>query len=172
MDNKKLPFRGIRKQWFFLGLAYMLLSPLLLSHFVHFIGAIEPPVVSWTIFWMFINAFAFLIFYQCAGKKPGKKLLTLYLIISPVTALAVLLQLFGMPLAGNTISLFGFTFDYAETFNSHLVSYQMQDPWNIKLLLVAVSYFALFGLFYTLSFRLRKENNRLHSENQEVLLSK
>jgi hypothetical protein len=159
--SKKLALTGIRRKWCFVGLAFMLLSPFLLSYFVRFIGAAHPPVTSWMIFWMVINMLCFFILLRCAAKKAGKKLLTLYLIFSPVYALTVFLQLCGVQLAGSTVCFLGLTFDYKETFNSYLVSYQMQGPWNVKLFIAALSYFVLFGLFYVFSVRLRNENNRL-----------
>jgi hypothetical protein len=168
MSKRTLALEGIRKQWFIVGLAYALMGPVLLSFFVSFIGNPNQAASSWVITWMVINTLSFLIFFKCAARRGGKKLLTLFLLITPLTQFAIFLQLCGIQLAGSTVHFMGLIFDYTEKFNSHLVSYQMQGVWTLKLLFVALSYFVLFGVFYYLSLRLRRENDRLQSEKETM----
>lgn len=160
MEQDKKPNKPIN-YWLFSGLICAILSPFLLSNFVTFIGAEQPVHMTWIFFWMIFNLISFLFFWKCAYKKPGTKLLLLFLILYPIVFSNILLQLIGIDVKNTEITFGGLVLGlsfYSESFNDYPVSYLRQGPWTIKTLFSATAYVTLFSLFYYFSIQLYKKN--------------
>ncbi len=171
MSIDKLPLTGIRKYWFFVGLLYVLLSPILLVNFVTFIGAKESLSFMWAVFWIVIDCILFLVLWKCACQKPGTKLLVGYLLLAPLMAIGLLFQLFGVSTEGHEICVLGLCFSggiYSETFNSYPVSYLRQGPWTFMSLCYAITYIILLSCFYYFSFRLWRANRLKKLEIKQI----
>lgn len=158
-----------RKYWPFIGLIYVILSPFLLVNLVTFVGAPQPLYFSWAIFWMIANLIFFFSLWMCAYRKPGTKLMTVYLWIAPLIWLNILIQLCGISLDNQEMNLLGLRFGldfYTEKFNSYPVSYLRHSPWTIKTLFYTTTHSLLFLTFYYFSYCLRKRNERFKLMNQ------
>lgn len=160
MTSNKLAFTGIRKTWLLCGLLYAVLRPICLASFVTFEGPGEPPyLLGWVAVRIFFNFVLLFFLWLCACRKPGGKLLALWLLQTPLWEFVTFTQIFGTSLGWMT-----------ETFNSHQVFYHLHDQWNLRLTISALVYAVLFLSFYYFSFRLWRENRKIRREAESVVV--
>ena len=162
----------VKKNWVWISIAYFLLVPLFLIEFVHFKGAEEPLLLQWTTSTIVINFLVFGILYLCSYRKPGTKLLGLYMFFTFFRVLDIFLQLVGISLAGKEICFLGLFFEmtYNEHFNSYLVSYLTKGHWDITQWLCVMGYLSSAILFYYFSRRLRKANKSFRIQNNPKIV--